>query len=51
LSETAQHRYKALTSGTLSLRCFSAQVGEALANIKIVNKVIGLGMPKRKVVI
>ncbi|MEZ9947058.1 transposase, partial [Vibrio breoganii] len=32
ISETAMSRYKGLTSGTLSLRCYNAQVGEALAN-------------------
>ncbi len=34
LSETAMFRYKTLTSGTLSLRCYNAQVNEALANLK-----------------
>ena len=47
LSETAMSRYKGLTSGTLSLRCYNAQVGEALANVKAMNKVLGLGMPIR----
>ncbi|MGF1743017.1 IS5 family transposase [Vibrio profundum] len=48
LSETAMGRYKCLTSGTLSLRCYNAQVGEALANVKAINNVIRLGMPERK---
>ncbi|MCY9879385.1 IS5 family transposase [Vibrio natriegens] len=47
ISETAMSRYKGLTSGTLSLRCYNAQVGEALANVKAMNKVLGLGMPIR----
>ncbi|AXY03089.1 IS5 family transposase [Vibrio alfacsensis] len=47
LSETAMSRYKGLTSGQLSLRNYNAQVGEALANVKAMNKVIGLGMPIR----
>lgn len=47
ISETAMSRYKGLTSGTLSLRCYNAQVGEALANVKAINKVLGLGMPIR----
>ncbi|MEF1283536.1 IS5 family transposase, partial [Vibrio sp. M250220] len=47
ISETAMSRYKGLTSGKLSLRCYNAQVGEALANVKAMNKVIGLGMPVR----
>lgn len=45
ISETVMSRYKGLTSGTLSLRCYNAQVGEALANVKAMNKVLGLGMP------
>ncbi|MEZ8025591.1 IS5 family transposase, partial [Vibrio sp. 1F255] len=30
-----------------SLRCYNAQVGEIMANVKAINKVIGLGMPVR----
>ncbi len=48
LSETAMFRYKTLTSGTLSLRCYNAQINEALANVKILNAV--LGMPERKAI-
>lgn len=40
-------RYKGLTSGQLSLRNYNTQVGEELANVKAMNKVIGLGMPIR----
>ena len=47
ISETAMSRYKGLTSGKLSLRCYNAQVGEIMANVKAINKVIGLGMPIR----
>lgn len=47
ISETAISRYKGLTSGKLSLRCYNAQVGEIMANVKAINKVIGLGMPVR----
>ena len=47
ISETAMSRYKRLTSGKLSLRCYNAQVGEIMANVKAINKVIGLGMPVR----
>ncbi|MEZ8046452.1 IS5 family transposase, partial [Vibrio sp. 10N.247.310.56] len=47
ISETVMSRYKGLTSGKLSLRCYNAQVGETLANVKAMNKVIGLGMPVR----
>ncbi|MEZ8718643.1 IS5/IS1182 family transposase, partial [Vibrio splendidus] len=38
---------KGLTSDKLSLRCYNAQVGEIMANVKAINKVIGLGMPVR----
>lgn len=48
LSETAMYRYKQLISAKLSLRCDNAQVGEALAGVKAMNKVIGLGMPARQ---
>jgi len=48
LSETVMSRYKGLTSGTLSLRCYNTQLGEVLANVKAINKVIKLGMPERK---
>ena len=47
ISETAMSRYKGLTSGKLSLRCYNAQVREIMANVKAINKVIGLGMPVR----
>ena len=48
LSETAMYRYKQLISPKFSLRDYNAQVGEALAGIKTVNKVIELGMPVRQ---
>lgn len=44
LSETAMSRYKVLTSSQLSLRNYNTQVGEALANVKAMNKVIGVGV-------
>ncbi len=47
ISGTAMSRYKGLTSGKLSLRCYNAQVGEIMANVKAINKVITLGMPVR----
>ena len=47
ISETAMSRYKGLTSGKLSLRCYNTQVGEIMVNVKAINKVIGLGMPVR----
>ena len=45
LSETGMSRYKTLTRPKLTLRNYDAQVGEALANVKVMNKVIRLGMP------
>ncbi|HCW4178813.1 TPA: IS5/IS1182 family transposase, partial [Acinetobacter baumannii] len=33
---------------TLSLRNYNAQVGEILAGVKVMNKLIGLGMPVRQ---
>ena len=46
LSETGMYRYKQLLSPKLALRDYDAQVGEALANVKAMNKVIRLGMPE-----
>lgn len=48
LSEIAMYRYKQLISFKLSLRDYNAQVGEALAGVKAMNKVIELGMPVRQ---
>ncbi|MGF1757248.1 IS5/IS1182 family transposase, partial [Photobacterium sagamiensis] len=31
-------------------RSYNGQVGEALANVKAINKVIRLGMPERKAI-
>ncbi|OOF20872.1 IS5 family transposase, partial [Salinivibrio proteolyticus] len=45
LSETGMSRYKTLISPQLTLHNYDAQVGEALANVKAINKVIRLGMP------
>ena len=47
-AETAMYRYKQLISPKLSLRNHNAQVGEMLAGVKVLNKVIGLGMPVRQ---
>ena len=48
LAETAMYRFKQLIGPKLSLRSYNAQVGEILAGVKIMNKVIGLGMPVRQ---
>ncbi|BCV27449.1 hypothetical protein TUM3811_13090 [Shewanella algae] len=48
LSETDMYRYKQLISAKLSLRDYNGQVGEALAGVKALNKVIRLGMPVRQ---
>lgn len=45
LSETGMYRYKKLLSPQLALRDYDAQVGEALTNVKAMNKVTRLGMP------
>lgn len=45
LSETAMGRYKQMISPVLSLRDYYGQVAEALAGVKVMNNVIGLGMP------
>ncbi|AZQ11544.1 IS5 family transposase [Shewanella khirikhana] len=47
LAETAMYRYKQLISPTLTLRGYNAQVGEALAGVKAMNKMLSLGMPSR----
>jgi len=41
------YRFKQLISSKLSLRNYSAQVGESLAGVKAINKMTGLGMPVR----
>ncbi|MGL5334556.1 MAG: IS5/IS1182 family transposase, partial [Enterovibrio sp.] len=41
-------RYKQLISQKLSLRDYNSQVSEALAGVKVMNKIIGLGMPVRQ---
>ncbi|GHA12750.1 hypothetical protein GCM10007082_12220 [Oceanisphaera arctica] len=48
LAETAMSRYKQLVSPKLSLRKYNGQVGEILACVQVMNKVIGLGMPVRQ---
>lgn len=45
---TAMVRYKQLNSPMLSLRDYNGQVAEALAGVKVMNKVIRLGMPVRQ---
>lgn len=48
LSETAMYRYKTLVGNRLSQRCHDAQVAEVMVGVKIMNKVIDLGMPVRQ---
>lgn len=48
LSETAVYRYKQLLSGKLSFRDYNAQVGEIMAGVAVLNKVLRLGMPVRQ---
>ncbi|GAA4885078.1 hypothetical protein GCM10023333_18400 [Ferrimonas pelagia] len=45
LSETDVGHYKQPISPKLSLRDYDAQVSEALAGVKAMNNIIGLGMP------
>ncbi|PCS21596.1 Mobile element protein [Candidatus Enterovibrio escicola] len=40
--------YKQLLSPKLTLHNYNSQVNEALINIKVMNKVIRLGMPVRQ---
>ncbi|WP_150138003.1 hypothetical protein [Candidatus Enterovibrio escicola] len=47
LAETAMFCYKQLFIPKLTLRDFNVQVGEALANMKVINKVIRFDMPVR----
>ncbi|WP_190319331.1 hypothetical protein [Candidatus Enterovibrio escicola] len=44
LTETAMDRYKQLLGPTLTLRDYTAKVGEALANMKTMNNIIRFGM-------
>ncbi|RLR17291.1 IS5/IS1182 family transposase, partial [Sodalis-like symbiont of Bactericera trigonica] len=45
VAETAIFRFKRLMGDDLSLRDYDAQVGEAMAMVKAVNKMTLLGMP------
>lgn len=45
LAETAVYRIKTLPGGHLSLRDYDAQVGEAMAMVKALNRITLLGMP------
>lgn len=49
-AETAMSRYKQLISPKLSLRSYNGQVAEALAGVKVMNKMLTLGMPVRQAV-
>ncbi|ROQ24193.1 IS5 family transposase [Gallaecimonas pentaromativorans] len=49
-AETAMSRYKQLISAKLSLRSYNGQVAEALAGVKVMNKMLTLGMPVRQAV-
>ena len=40
------YRFKTLMGANLSLRDYDAQVGEAYAAVRALNKLTGLGMPK-----
>ncbi len=42
---------KKVLGGTLNLRDYNAQIGEAYVIIRVINKLIELGMPKIKVIV
>ncbi len=43
VAETAMFRIKTLLGGHLSLRDYEAQVGEAIAMVKALNRIMSLG--------
>lgn len=45
VAETAIFRIKTLPDGHLSLRDYDAQIGEAIAMVKALNRMTLLGMP------
>ncbi|EDZ5934433.1 IS5/IS1182 family transposase, partial [Salmonella enterica] len=45
VAETAMFRIKTLLGSNLSLRDYDAQVGEAMAMVKALNRMTLLGMP------
>lgn len=45
VAETAMYRFKTLLGAHLSLRNYDAQVGEAMAMVKALNRMTLLGMP------
>ncbi|MBN8102820.1 hypothetical protein J0J22_08065 [Vibrio vulnificus] len=51
LSETVMYRVKQLLDGKLSLRNYNAQVGEAYALSKALNKLTELGMPETQYIL
>jgi len=46
VAETAMYRVKQLFGGHLTLRDYDAQVGEAMAMIRALNKITHAGMPE-----
>ncbi len=48
VAETEMYRYKQFLSPTLTFRDYTTQVGEALVNMKAMNKIIRLSMPVRQ---
>jgi len=48
LSETALYRYKQLIGEKLSLGAYNGQIGEIMAGVSALNKMLGLGMPVRQ---
>jgi len=48
LSETALYRYKQLRDEKLNLGTYNRQIGEIMAGVSALNKILGLGMPVRQ---
>ena len=50
IAETAMYRFKQIITPKLSLRSYNSLEGEILVGVKVMNKVIGLGMPIQQAV-
>ncbi len=50
-SETAMYRVKQLLGASLTLRNYNAQVGEAYAILKALNKLTEIGMPETQYIV
>ncbi len=48
IADTAMYRFKRLIVPKRSLRNYNAQMGKLLAGVKVMSKLIGLGIPVRQ---